>query len=605
MQRASQQAGGQEIRQTSRQAGGQEIRQAGEQGIRQTSRQVSQQTGQQASRQSVRQVSQQTAKSGSNFLVQGSILAIAGIIVRLIGMLYRIPLANFIGDRGNGYYGAAYNIYATLLIMSSYSLPVAVSKMVASRLALKQYRNSVRILKAALLYATAAGGLCFCLMWFGADFFAEEMLKMPYCSYALRALAPTIWIMAYLGVFRGYFQGHSTMVPTAFSQIVEQIVNAVVSLLAAGTLFAVGLKSNLVYGVTEYSYAFGAVGATMGTGAGALSALICFLILIARRRRVIAGQLKNDRSGRLDSYGTISSVMAMTILPILISSTIYNSGTVIDNVIFGQVMARTGAEEEIVSQWGIYSGRYHLLFNIPVAIANALSSSLIPSLSMAVAERNRRQVTVRIAMAVRFSMIIAVPAAVGMAVLAGPISQLLFPSLDNTMLVSMLQYGSSAVVVFSLSTVTNGVLQGINRMRSPIVNASIAMVIHVILLYLMLGVFGMGIYGVLWSNILFALLVCVFNAVSIARYARYRQEIIRTFLIPLAASAVMGAAAFGIYRLCSKAAGNLVSTAVSVAAAVMIYFAALLLMKGINEQELKRMPGGTRLLAVARKLRLI
>ena len=411
--------------------------------------------------------------------------------------------------------------------------------------------------------------------------------------------------MAYLGVMRGYFQGHSTMVPTAVSQIVEQIVNAVVSLLAASTLFAVGLRSNLVYGETEYSYAFGAVGATMGTGAGALAALVCFLVLLFKRRRIIGRQLRSDRSGRAESYGTISSVMAMTILPILISSTIYNSGTVIDNVIFGHAMARTGAEEEIVTQWGIYSGRYHLLFNIPVAIANALSSSLIPSLSMAMAERKRRQVVSRISMAVRFSMIIAIPAAIGMAVLAEPISMLLFPNLDNTMLISMLRYGTAAVVVFSLSTVTNGVLQGINRMRSPIINASIAMVLHVAVLYVMLGIFHMGIYGVLYANILFALLVCIFNAVSIARYVRYRQEIVRTFLIPLAASAVMGFAARGIYRLCAGHAGNLVSTAAAVCAAVIIYFFLLLLMRGVNEEELKRMPGGTRILVLARKLRLM
>ncbi len=544
--------------------------------------------------------------AGSNFLVQGSILAAAGIIVRLIGMLYRIPLSNFIGDKGNGYYGAAYNIYSTLLIMSSYSLPVAVSKMVASRLALKQYRNSVRILKAALFYATVAGGLCFCLMWFGADYMANQMLKMPFCSYALRALAPTVWIMAYLGVLRGYFQGHSTMVPTAFSQIVEQIVNAAVSLLAASMLFSVGLKSNLVYGETEYSYAFGAVGATMGTGAGALSALICFLFLLLAQRPVIRRQIRRDRSGPVESYGTISSVMAMTILPILISSTIYNSGTVIDNVIFGQAMAGRGAGEEIVSQWGIYSGRYHLLFNIPVAIANALSSSLIPSLSMAVAEKHYAQVRVRIAMAVRFSMIIAIPSAVGMAVLAGPISQLLFPNLDNTMLISMLAYGSSAVVVFSLSTVTNGVLQGLGRMRAPIINAAIAMAIHVVLLYVMLQGFSMGIYGVLFSNIIFALLVCVFNAISIARHVRrYRQEIIRTFVIPVAASAVMGGVAYGVWQLSAKVNGNLVSTALAVAAAVVVYFILLFLMGGVKEDELRRMPGGTRLMGLARKLRLL
>ncbi|MBP3926320.1 MAG: oligosaccharide flippase family protein, partial [Clostridium sp.] len=185
-----------------------------------------------------------TKRAGSNFIVQGSILALAGIIVRLIGMFYRIPLANYIGDEGNGYYSAAYNIYSILLILSSYSLPVAVSKMVSARLAKNQYRNAMRILKAALFYATIVGGLGFSALWFGADFFANEVIKMPFSSYALRVLAPTIWVMAYLGVLRGFFQGHSTMVPTAVSQIFEQIVNAVVSLLAAKTLFDLGVKSN-------------------------------------------------------------------------------------------------------------------------------------------------------------------------------------------------------------------------------------------------------------------------------------------------------------------------------------------------------------------------
>ena len=161
-------------------------------------------------------------------------------------MLYRIPLANKIGDDGNGYYNAAYSIYSILLIMSSYSLPVAVSKMVSARLAKNQYRNSVRILYAALFYGTIAGFLGFAALWFGADYFATVVIKMPYSAYALKALAPTIWVMAYLGVLRGYFQGHSTMIPTAVSQIFEQIVNAVISIVAAASLFDLGVKSNPV-----------------------------------------------------------------------------------------------------------------------------------------------------------------------------------------------------------------------------------------------------------------------------------------------------------------------------------------------------------------------
>lgn len=544
-------------------------------------------------------------KAGSNFIIQGSILAIAGIIVRLIGMLYRIPLANYIGDEGNGYYSAAYNIYSIMLILSSYSLPVAVSKMVSARLARGQYRNARKILRAALFYATIVGGVGFCALWFGSGFFAEHVIKMPYSAYALKVLAPTVWIMAYLGVLRGFFQGHSTMVPTAVSQIFEQIVNAVISLLAAKSLFDLGVKSNLVYGSTEYSYAFGAAGGALGTGAGALTALILFVGLYLMYRPKMKRRIRKEQGTSAESYGMITSTLFLTVVPIIVSSSLYNSSTVIDNVLFGQVMTGLGEAKQIASQWGIYSGKYHLLFNIPVAVANSLSSSLIPALSRAVAEKDRKQTLNRIASAIRFSMIIAIPSAVGLAVLAAPISNLLFPGRDNTDLIKMTCYGSSAVVVYSLSTVTNAVLQGINRMKTPIRNAGISLVLHTVILFVMLRYLHMGIYGVLYANILFALFICILNARSIARFKRYRQEVKKTFLTPMVASAVMGAAAFGVYRAAYSIFGNLISTGISVLVAVAVYFVLLILLKGVDAQELRSMPGGTRLSGLARKLHLM
>ena len=544
-------------------------------------------------------------KAGSNFIIQGSILAIAGIIVRLIGMLYRIPLANYIGDEGNGYYSAAYNIYSIMLILSSYSLPVAVSKMVSARLARGQYRNARKILRAALFYATIVGGVGFCALWFGSGFFAEHVIKMPYSAYALKVLAPTVWIMAYLGVLRGFFQGHSTMVPTAVSQIFEQIVNAVISLLAAKSLFDLGVKSNLVYGSTEYSYAFGAAGGALGTGAGALTALILFVGLYLMYRPKMKRRIRKEQGTSAEGYGMITSTLFLTVVPVIVSSSLYNSSTVIDNILFGQIMTGLGETRQIASQWGIYSGKYHLLFNIPVAVANSLSSSLIPALSRAVAEKDRKQTLNRIASAIRFSMIIAIPSAVGLAVLAAPISNLLFPGRDNTDLIKMTCYGSSAVVVYSLSTVTNAVLQGINRMKTPIRNAGISLVLHTVILFVMLRYLHMGIYGVLYANILFALFICILNARAIARFKRYRQEVKKTFLIPMVASAVMGAAAFGVYRAAYSIFGNLISTGISVLVAVAVYFVLLILLKGVDAQELRSMPGGTRLSGLARKLHLM
>ena len=167
------------------------------------------------------------------FLIQGSIYAASGIISSIIGLMYRLPLTRIIGDEGNGYYSAAFNIYTIILLLSSYSLPLAVSKMVSARIATGNYRNAGRILKASLVYATLAGGLGCAVIFFGADWFARSFLHIPEAAYPMRALAPTVWIVSYLGVCRGYWQGHSTMVPTALSQVVEQIVNALVSVGAA------------------------------------------------------------------------------------------------------------------------------------------------------------------------------------------------------------------------------------------------------------------------------------------------------------------------------------------------------------------------------------
>ena len=547
-------------------------------------------------------------KAGTSFVIQGSILAAAGILVRIIGLFYRIPLMGIIDDRGNGYYTSAYSIYSILLIVSSYSLPTAVSKMVSARIARGQYKNSLRILKASMVYAAAAGGLAAAVMWFGADLFAKAM-QMPYSSYALRTLAPTIWVMAFLGVLRGYFQGTGTMVPTAVSQIIEQIINAAVSIGAAWILFQEGLKVNLVRGDTEYAYAFGAAGGTIGTGAGALAALLFCGFLMVNYWKTLKRRCRKDRTGKTESYGRLAGILTMTILPIVLSSTVYNISSVLDNFIFGQGMAYLGQNEVIATQWGVF-GKYHTLFMIPVAIANALSSSLIPSLSQAVASKDRAQVLDKTATAIRFSMMIAIPATVGLTVLSAPINNLLFPSQNGELLIRITMAGASAVAFYSLSTVTNAILQGINHMNTPLKNSAIALVVHVLILAVMLYGLKWGSYAVIFSNILFALLMCILNACSIRRYLDYRQEYRKTFILPLLSALVMGAAAWavsaGLDRILPE--GRLwlaLQVGAAVVAVVAVYGVFLIRLKAVDEVELYGMPGGRKLVRLARRCRIL
>ena len=552
----------------------------------------------------------------ANFVVQGSILAAAGILVRIIGMLYRMPLNDIIGKQGNGYYTSAYNVYNILLILSSYSMPVAVSKMISSRLARGEYANCRRILRVGLIYATVAGGAAAAILWFGADLFAE-LIKTPMSRYALKTLAPTIWIMAYLGVLRGYFQGMGTMVPTAFSQIIEQIVNAVVSVAAAGLLFQIGLSLNAARGAEDYSYALGAAGGTIGTGAGALTALLFFILLTATTgERALLSIKRKPGSGRprRESYGRLMYLLTITVVPIVISSGVYNCSNVVDNYLFGQGMDRLGyGADEIAIFWGAL-GQYQLLFNIPVAVSNALSSSLIPSLTRAVSRGDRKQARARIASSIRFSMLIAIPAAVGITVLADPVCNLLFVSEDNSLLIRLSMAGSLAVVFYSLSTVTNAVLQGLNRMDLPIRHSAIALIVHVAVLEILLLGLKLGIYSVVIANIVFALVMCLLNGFSIRRAARYRQEIKKTFLLPALCSVFMGAAAYGVYRgllaafpegMLKGRLGMAVLVIPSVAVAMGVYGLLLVKLGAINEKELREMPMGGRLAGLFRRLGLL
>lgn len=545
-------------------------------------------------------------KKAGGFVIQGTILAMAGIIVRLIGILYRIPMTNIIGDEGMGYYSTAFNVYNIMLILSSYSLPLAVSKMVAARLAKGQYRSTQRVMRAAFAYATVAGGLGCFVTWNFADIFAGPVFNTPFCVYALRTLAPTIWIMAYLGVLRGFFQGHGTMIPTAVSQILEQVVNAVISVTAASVLFKVGLDSNRVFETSGYPQAFGAAGGTIGTGAGALAALLFVLFLFLIYRSVFMRKLRRDRLGRTESYGHISTVFLCTVVPVIISSAVYNVNSVIDNGIMAHGMEALGRGEEFLALWGIYNNKYMLLVHVPLAMANSLSSSLIPSLSGAVARKDRQAAIEKTGLAIRFAMLIAIPSAVGLAVLAAPITGLLFRSGDNSEAVRMMATGSAAVVFLSLSTVTNAILQGLNRMNVPVRNAFIALILHIIILYVMLMVCHMGIYSMVFSNIAFAMIMCVLNAMAIRRVLHYRQEMVKTFLLPSIAAVFMGLVSYGVYRGVTLVIhSNVAGVAVSVAAAIAVYGVLLIRLRCVEEEELRSMPGGTKVLALSRKLHLM
>ncbi|MCI8709516.1 MAG: polysaccharide biosynthesis protein [Dorea sp.] len=537
-----------------------------------------------------------------SFLVQGSVLAAAGVITKIIGAVYRVPLVNILGDKGMGYYGVAFQIYAIALTLTSYSLPLAVSKLVSARNAVGQYRNAHKVFRIALSFAFTVGGSAALLIFFGADIIASHIMKMSLSAYALRVLAPCILVVAVLGVFRGFFQGNKSMIPTAFSQVLEQIVNAAVSIM--GAYFLLKLAKAAKKG-ENYSLAMAAVGGTLGTVAGAVFALLFLMFVFAAYQRVMKRQRRRDRTRRRESYEHIFRALLFTIAPVLLSSTVYNLSGVIDNAMFGTIMSAQGhAESDYAGLLGILSGKYDTIINVPLAFSNALGASLVPSLVATAKSGNRRQVNSKISLFVRFNMMIAIPSAVGLFVLAKPILDLIFFTENNDVSAKMLQIGAVSVIFYCLSTVTNAVHQGLDNMMVPVKSASISLVVHIVSLFVMMVVFQWGIYGVVVSKIVFSATASMLNSHALRQKVGYIQEQKKTFLIPLLASAIMGALSLGAYSLFRLLIGQKPATLVAILIAVAAYGAALVLLGGVSEEEMAEMPKGRLLAKVCRKVRL-
>ena len=541
-------------------------------------------------------------KKNNNFIVQGGILAMAGILSRLIGIARRFPMEHIIGDKGNGYYSTAYEVYAMMLIISCYSLPLAVSKVVSMKISKRQYKSAERAFRCAMAFAVVTGGLTFFVCEVFGDVLASVMGE-PMSAPALKVLGPALLIVSVMGVFRGYFQGLGTMMPTAVSQILEQVFVLIGSIAGAYFLFRYGEKVGALLHNEDYAPSYGAAGASIGPVVGSLIGLVFLMFVFMLYKASTKRRSVRDAGKRADSYGQLFKVIILTILPVLLSTTVYNLSNVIDIKIYNDVMTAKGLDSVRAYNLGVYTGKYRVLVNVPIAIANAMCSSIVPVLTSLMARNEIGQAKAKIEQAMRFTMLVAIPSAVGLTVLARPIITTLYRG-EIDMAVELLHIGSVSVIFYTISTLTNGVLQGINKMQLPVRNAAIALVIHIAALYGALQ-FDWGINALVFANILFAVIVCALNAFSIRRYLEYRQEYMRTFVTPLIAAVAMGGVIVVINLLLSKVVGSVVVVIVGIFVGVVVYAVALILLKGVTERDLRNMPGGGIILTLARRFKLM
>ncbi|MDY2700146.1 MAG: polysaccharide biosynthesis C-terminal domain-containing protein [Suilimivivens sp.] len=536
-------------------------------------------------------------KKKDSFILQAGILASAGIIVRIIGLLYNTPLVAIIGDEGFGYYNSAYYAYSIILLISSYSIPSAVSKVIAQRLATKEYRNAHRIFHCAFIYVLVVGGIASLFVFFGAGFLVE----MESAVFPLRVLAPTIFFSGILGVLRGYFQAHRTMVQTSMSQIIEQIVNAGVSIGMAYVLVQMVADQDET---TRASY--GAAGGTIGTGAGVLAGLLFMVAVYALNKKTIHRRIERDTGHQDESYGDIFKMIFFVVTPFILSTGIYNINNFLDNTIYQKVMMNVKQIGEAAVSTDLSAvAKGTKIANIPIAMASAMATALIPGISSDFVQGNLDGVKNKIAKSVKVTMLISIPAAVGIGVLAKPVMMVIFHQPQSLEIAStLLSCMAVTVILYALSTLTQAILQSVGRMKTPIVNASVAVVVHAVVMIMMMVYLDERycLYYYVFSTVLYAFILCLLNQISVHRFLKYRQEIDKTFLRPFFASIIMGAVAFGVYQgiyyLCRI---NIISLLVAVAVGCAIYFIMVIRWNAVSEEEMRSMPKGYLLIHIAKK----
>ena len=542
----------------------------------------------------------------NTFFGGAAILAVGILVVKLIGMFYKIPLLNIIGEQGSADFNNAYNIYSVLLTISTAGLPVAVSKLVSEADALGRRNQVRRTFRLALALFLILGVLSFLVMFFGSEQLAG-LMNDSMAAPGIRALAPAVICVGCLSAFRGYAQGHGNMTPTAVSQIIEALCKLTVGL---------GLAYWLVGHGADASHA--AAGAITGVTVGTIVALAYMLMnfLITRSQEP---QLADDRP---DEPSTILKHLLMIAVPITISSSMVGIVTVIDTSLVQGQLQRALLEnqdtwtlyqdfvdfaslKEALSAWqaalpdgsavsmslldqyaaqaealrdqqsaltdlqsaslelhaalenisrtlyGNYSGALNI-YNLPTSLMAAVTAAVIPAVSGALARRDRRGAGRITGSALRISALAACPMAVGLFVLGEPIMALIFPNLNPQLAGPLLSTLGLATLFVCMMLVCNSILQAHGFVSLPVIIMVAGGVVKIITNYNVVIQPTIGIYGAPMGNILCFALCMTLDLVVMSRVLPRRPKYIQVFAKPLAASALMGLGAWAVYGLMSK-----------------------------------------------------
>lgn len=531
----------------------------------------------------------------TNFIKGAAILTAAGITSRFLGLFYRVIITRLIGSEGVGLYQMAYPIYTILLVVSVSGIPVALARLVSEHIALGQGKQADRIFRIARNLSLIFGGLISVLLIISAKPLITLLNLDPRSYYSVIAIAPAIMIVSVMAAYRGFFQGLQNMVPTAISQIIEQVVRMITMI-------------SLAYFLLPYGIEVSAGGATFSAVTGSVAGLLVLLVIFMRQRK---SNLINLNQGEISTEKTTMVVrqIGKYVIPVTLGALILPIMSLVDLIFVPQRLQFIGfSVEQATALYGELTGVAMVLVQFPGIITTSLQISLIPSISTAFTLGLKETITKRTTNALRYAVIIGLPASAGLFILAEPLCRVIFEVPTAAIPLRFVAWG---VFFIALQRISSGILQGIGKVKVPARNLLIGAGVNAIINYTLTAIPRFGIRGAALGTVLGFATAAVLNLISLRKDVPFSLNLLEVIVKPALATAVMTVTVYLSYRVVYLFMAfipflqELIAVLVSVGFGVLVFLFLSIIIGILKEEDLQLLPGMKRLISPLKRLKLL
>lgn len=538
------------------------------------------------------------------FLHGALILVCANLIVKIIGAIFRIPIYNILGGEGYANYQDAYTLYAMFFAISTAGLPVAIQRMISVANANQNFEEEKKIFKLALILFVLVGTVGTGIMIFGAKAYSSFVVKNDNAYFGILVLAPTLFFVCITSAFRGYFQGHQNMIPTAVSEIIEALCKLLIGIGAA--MYALDRYGTERLDIVA-AYAIG--GLTVGVALGTFYLFLRRLLLSRAEHNIKVSDKMNAFKKSARKNGEIMKEIITISLPIMFSSLIVSMAGAIDSSMMKWRLEGIGWTNEAANEaFGDYFGMAVPFFSLPNTLVVPLAVSIISVIAAAFAENNKKLIKSTVESTFRVALIITMPCAFGIACMSKPILNLIYSKYPEAVQTTapLLSILAIAVVFVSMMTITNSMLQAQGQEKKTIISMACGMLVKIISSYILIGIPEINRYGTPISTCLCYFTIMALNFYFLVKYTGIVPPLRRTFIKPFMSSSIMAICTILVYILMNNIlGGSRIAIIPAVATAVLIYIILTLLSKTLTREDVLLLPKGTKIYDAMKKKNLV